>query len=309
MLATGTELIPPVLGVLFVWTGGAKALSGSLARQATDSALHQLLGDVGRTTLALRALGWCELALGIGLLVAPGVQALAAATVLLGTGFLGYLTYAKVKAPGSSCGCAASRSAPVTWRAFARAGLVVGGGLLAAGASAPWWTTVSTHPVAATVFVLASGLLLLALSADLDRWWLLPSRAIWLRVVGHPLAAGRHTGNGTHEGEDVPVAASVELLEQSLAWRAAAPLVRSSLREHWDADGWRVLAFGGQYDGEDGARQVSVLFALATNATTDTTRRPVIRVSVVDDERQELIPDALDAGALSRPADPLMSRG
>ena len=222
----GTELIPLVLGVLFMWTGGAKALSGSLVRQATDSALHRLLGDVGRTTVALRALGWCELALGIGLVVAPGARALAAATVLLGAGFLGYLTYAKVKAPGSSCGCAASRSAPVTWRAFARAGLVVGGGLLAAGASAPWWTTVSTHPVAATVFLLASGLLLLALSADLDRWWLLPSRAIWLRVVGHPLAVGRHTGNGTREVEDVPVAASVELLEQSLAWQAAAPLVR-----------------------------------------------------------------------------------
>src|SRR5262249_24492881 len=70
--------------------------------------------------------------LGRGLGTAAGIAAGAAAAAL-GTGFLGYLTWARVTDPGSSCGCTATRHEPITWRAFARAGLVLAGGLAVAG--------------------------------------------------------------------------------------------------------------------------------------------------------------------------------
>ena len=77
----------------------------------------------------------------------------------------------------------------------------------------------------------------------------------------------------------MPVAATVELLQHSLAWQSAAPAVRSGLLEHWDADGWRILRFSGVSDG----RLVSVLFALDARATTETTSQPVVQLSIVDE--------------------------
>ena len=84
----------------------------------------------------------------------------------------------------------------------------------------------------------------------------------------------------------MPVAASVELLEQSLAWQAAAPIVRSALLEHWDTDGWRFLRFAGVTDD----RPVTVVFALAADATAAGPAEPAVRVTVVDADRQEVLP-------------------
>jgi hypothetical protein len=81
------------------------------------------------------------------------------------------------------------------------------------------------------------------------------------------------------------VAASVELLEQSLAWQTAAHLVRSALLEQWDIDGWRFLRFAGVA----GGRPVTVVFALAADAALGTAE-PAVRVTVVDPDRQEVLP-------------------
>jgi hypothetical protein len=178
----------------------------------------------------------------VGLAAAAGVGAPAAA---LGVGFLGYLGWAQRKAPDRSCGCTATTSAPVTWRSYGRAGLVVAGGL-AAGAG---WLAA------------AAGLVLLAL---VDERWVLPARRLRLRLGGHPHAL---------PPQDVPVAATVELLETSLAWHQAAGIVRSGLLESWDADGWRFLRYAGD--------RVTVVFALDATATTDTTASPVVRLAVV----------------------------
>jgi hypothetical protein len=273
------ELAPLALAVLLGWTGGGKLLGRRTAAQAANSALARLLPPP-RAVLALRAVGAAELVIAAALLVAPRWPVTAAGTAALGAGFLGYLGYAKAAAPQSSCGCASSRHTPVTWRSFARAGVVVATGAGCAVARAPWWPAAAHRPVAAAVTVLALGVILVGTSAELDRYWLLPLRRARITVFGHPLA-------GT--GGDVPVAATVALLEESLAWQTMAPVIRSALADHWDDGGWRILRYSGVHDGPGGARPVSVVFAIPADATLDTVGEPAVRVSVVDEESDQVI--------------------
>lgn len=279
------DLVPLLLGGLLAWTGAAKAFSRTLRSQAADSALLKLVGSLERAVLALRTLGFAELVLAVALVVAPTWWVPAACVVLLGLGFLGYLAYGRAKAPSSSCGCTAG-PAPISWRAFARAGLVVAGGFAAAMAAAlavagPWWQQVADRPLGALAVAVVAVLVVGALSTDLDRLWLLPLRQLRIRLFGTPLSSG---------SSDNPVAASVELLERSLAWESAGPIVRSGLVEWWDEDGWRILRYTGRYGEEAEARTVSVLFALDPQASVSTTTAPAIRVVIVDDETQEILP-------------------
>lgn len=301
------DLAPFLLGGLLGWTGAQKAFGRDLRRQAADSALVKILNDLGlggleRTVLALRSVGFVELAVAAALLAVPTSTVPAVAVVLLGLGFLGYLGYARAKAPGSSCGCTAG-PAPIGVRSFVRAGLVVVGGLAALAASAPWWEAMTAAPSGSSAVVLGAVIVAGALTSDLDHLWLLPLRRLRLRLFGNPLAAGAYPS-----GRAVPLAASMELLYTSLAWQAATPLVRSGLVEHWDADGWRILRYTGSYpeDGLVGApsaddaaerpgtehagRPVSVLFALPADASIATTANPIVRMTVVDEETQEILP-------------------
>ncbi|MEU6733313.1 MauE/DoxX family redox-associated membrane protein [Streptomyces physcomitrii] len=275
MLSLTTGLAPLVLAGLLGWTGAVKAFSKGTARTAPKTALARLLRSSDRATTVLRTTGGVELALAASLLAVPATPAPGAATALLGAGFLGYLGYGRLKAPESSCGCSADENVPVTWRSFARAGLVLAGGVAAALADASWWSALGDRPAAGPVFLAVSALVLFALSADLDRWWLLPLRRTRLRVFGHPLLGGA-------SGEQVPVAATVELLENSLAWQAAAPVVRSALLDHWEEEGWRILLYSGVYGSGGDARPVQVVFALDATAGRDTPGDPMVRVSYVD---------------------------
>jgi len=275
------DLSPLPLGVLLGWTGLAKLTSRTLLRTASESALMRVLHDVGKVALALRALGAVEVGLAAALLANTGRPAPGVAAAALGVGFLGYLGYARVTAPDSSCGCSGGTETPITWRAFARAGLVVAGGLLAAVATGAWWSAVADRPLAAVGIGAAGLTVIAALSTDLDHLWLLPLRRAKLRLLGHPL------GGIDATAWPVPVAATVELLERSLAWGAAAPVVRSALIEHWDHEGWRLLRYAGVCD----ARPVSVVFAVDVKATIDNSPVPAIRVTVVDELTQEVIPE------------------
>jgi hypothetical protein len=279
------SLLPLVLGSLLGWSGSAKLPRHRAARQAAGSALEHILPGP-RAVLALRAVGVAEVALAAVLLLRPLSPAGAAGTAALGACFLGYLGYARVTVPESSCGCTSARQEPVTWRSFARAGLVAAGGACCGLARSPWWS-VARHPAAATAVIAAAAAGLAAMSSDFDELWLLPVRRMGLRLFGHPLA-------GT-SGE-VPLAATVELLEDSLAWQAAGSIVRSGLVDHWDSDGWRILRYSGVHDGLDGPRPVSVVFALDATATSETVGTPVVRASIVDEERDQIValplPDA-----------------
>jgi hypothetical protein len=298
------ELAPLALAVLLGWTGCVKLLGRHTARQAADTALARLLPGHRTAALALRAVGALELVLAAALLAVtpwsvPLWPVTAAATAALGAGFAGYLAYAKVTAPQSSCGCASARHTPVTPRSFVRAGLVAAGGAGCAAAQAPWWSAAAHRPVAAAGVVIALGVILVVTSSELDSRWLLPLRRARVRLFGHPLA-------GT--AGEVPVAATVELLENSLAWQSMAPIVRSALADHWDSDGWRILRYSGVHTGADGPRPVSVVFALDANATLHTVSEPVIRVSVVDEESQQAIANPA-AEVTRRPLLPMAAPG
>jgi hypothetical protein len=275
------DLVPFLLGSLLAWTGATKAFSRTLRQQAADSALLKLVGELERTVLAFRALGSLELALAAALLLAPTWWVPALGATLLGAGFVGYLAYAKVKFPASSCGCTAG-PAPITWRAFARAGLVVLGGVGAFFVAGPWWGAAVSSPLGALAVAGLAVVVVGALSTDLDHVWLLPLRRLRIRLFGNPLSSAA--------SDDNPVAASVELLERSLAWEATGAVVRSALLESWDEAGWRILRYSGRYGDDESARKVSVLFALDHRASVSTTTAPAIRVTIVDDETQEILP-------------------
>ncbi|MFJ3662742.1 MauE/DoxX family redox-associated membrane protein [Streptomyces sp. NPDC090119] len=275
MLSLITGLVPLLLAGLLGWAGAVKALGRNVVRTAPKTALARLLSSSERAVLVLRATGWAELLLAGALLAVPGSALPGAATAVLGAAFLGYLGYGRARAPQASCGCSASEDTPVTWRAFARAALVLTGGVTAAVARRTWWGAPGDRPVTSAVLLVVGALVLFALSADLDRWWLLPLRRTRLRVFGHPLTGGGGT-------QRVPVAASVELLENSLAWQTTSPVVRSALLDHWESDGWRILHYSGVHGEGDAARPVAVLFALDASVGRDTPGDPVIRVSYVD---------------------------
>ncbi|MET7856414.1 MauE/DoxX family redox-associated membrane protein [Streptomyces sp. NPDC005318] len=281
MLSLTTGLAPLVLAGLLGWTGAVKAFSRGTAQQAPKTVLARILRSSERATAVLRATGAGELLIAAGLLVVPANPVPGAAAAVLGAGFLAYLGYGRAAAPESSCGCSASEDTPITWRAFARAAVVLVGGATVAVAQDTWWPTVSERPAGALGFLAGAAAVLVALSADLDRWWLLPLRRTRLRVFGHPLL-------GTAAMNQVPVAASVELLENSLAWQAAAPVVRSALLDHWEDDGWRILQYSGVYGDKENARPVAVVFALDATAVRDSPD-PLVRVSYVDADSGEAV--------------------
>jgi hypothetical protein len=303
MIPLVSDLAPLVCGVLLAVTGAGKLFGRRTALVAAGTVLIRVLGEARRAGLVLRAVGAAELAVAAGLLAGPaaGLPAVVpgAATAGLGAAFLGYLGYARATAPESSCGCSAQAEGPIGPRTFARAAAVLLGGVAAAGADRAWWSQAAQRPLGSILVTAAAAALLFAVSADLDRYWLLPLRRLRIRLFGHPLSSA---GAGR-----VPVEASVQLLENSLAWQAASPIVRSALLDAWDDDGWRVLRFSGVYQEEArGARPVNVLFALDLAASIDTTPTPAVRVSVIDDDTEEIVPVDLLAATGQRTALPLV---
>jgi hypothetical protein len=279
---TAVSLIAPLLGVLLGWTGIAKLRTGPAA--ASGTALARLLGNPLRTAHALRAVGAAELLLAAALLTAaaaPVAPPAGWATAALGAAFLAYLGYARRSAPDASCGCSGNSTAPAGPRTFARAGAVLAGGLAMATVSTEaWWTVLTRHPAASAVLLTLGAALLAWLSATPERRWVVAARRVRLRLLGHPL-----TGRG-----GVPVAASVELVERSLAWETVAPVIRTGLLEHWDEDGWRILHYAGSHDAGDGPQPATVLFAVDATAHWDLPGEPIVRVTVLHRDTGEPFP-------------------
>ncbi|MFI0817820.1 MauE/DoxX family redox-associated membrane protein [Streptomyces sp. NPDC021098] len=280
LVATALDLAAPALAGVLGAAGAGKLFGRGTARLAHRTALARLLRGGGRAALALRALGALELLLCAALLALPPSVAAGGAAAALGAGFLGYLGYARASAPGASCGCTAREDGPVGAGAFARAAVVAAGGVAVALAGHPWWVTAPRHPAAAGCCALAA----VAGLWSLDRRWRTAWRGLRLRLTGHPLA-----GNSAGAVARVPVAATVELLERSLAWQTTAPLVRSALLDHWDEGGWRILQYAGVHARGGTARPVVVLFALDAAASRDAAAEPAVRVSVLDADTGEAL--------------------
>src|SRR5262249_55894893 len=73
-----------------------------------------------------------------------------------------------------------------------------------------------------------------ALSAELDRYWLLPLRRLRVRWR-HPLAGS--------VGLDAPAASTAHQLMRSPAYHAVGAFLRSDILDSWDEDGWRILSY------------------------------------------------------------------
>ncbi|MCX5316192.1 hypothetical protein [Streptomyces sp. NBC_00154] len=217
---------------------------------------------------------------------------------MLGMGFLGYLGYAKATMPDSLLRLQRPGRRPDHLALLRPGGPGVLGGLAALAPSAPRWPELGRQPLASAGFLAGWAAVGAVLGSELERRLLMPLCRLRLRVFGHPLV-GR--------GDQVPVVASVELLEDSLAWEAASPIVRSALVDHWDEGGWRILRYTGVYGSGVRARPVSVLFAMDTGASQDTTVHPAVGVTVIDDDTDEVVAVDLLTGRPARPALPLVT--
>lgn len=242
-------------------TGGDGATGGVRSRVA-GTALHRLLG-ARLAPAAYLTLGAAEALVALALLVAPG-RPTALAAAALSCGFLAYLGYAAVAAPKASCGCLGKKKVRLSWRTFARAGLLLAAALVAAVDSAPqWW---QSPPASVALLLVGEAALFVALSAELDGLWLVPLRRLRVRMT-RPLSGAP---------DRVPLQATVSALVRSPAYREAAVWLASDVLEHWDADGWRILVYSARLP----AGRATAVFAVPLSADPDL---DAIRVTLVDE--------------------------
>jgi hypothetical protein len=240
-----------LVGGVLVWAGAFKLRgrhAAALAHLARRSAVARLVGT-DRAVPAYRAVGGTELVLGVGLLLPPTLAAEAVLATVLCVGLVGYLAYARAVVPESPCGCLGTTSAPVRWRALVRATmLAVASGLSILGSS--WWAaTVVERPLLCLAVLGAEAAAVVALSVELDPYWLLPLRRLRVRWR-HPLAASA--------GLEVPAASTVHQLMRSPAYGAAGAFLRSDILDSWDENEWRILSYSAMY----GQRRATAVFAV-----------------------------------------------
>lgn len=246
MIQTIAALQPLLVGAVLIWAARVKLFSRQAPAAAARSALVPLVGE-RRALAAYRLVGGAELAVGALLVLPPAWSSEAVAATALCGGFAGYLWYARRAAPTSSCGCLSARRAPVSWRGFARSGLLVLAGALAVTAGGHWVGAAVAEPYLAVAVLLAEAAAVVALSPELDASWLLPLRRLRARLT-HPLT----------NGYGVPLLASVQQLQLSGAYRRVAGLLRSDVREHWEQDEWRMVCYAARFQG----RAVTAVFAV-----------------------------------------------
>ncbi|MGH3660953.1 MAG: MauE/DoxX family redox-associated membrane protein [Micromonosporaceae bacterium] len=276
------SLQPVLIAAVLGWAGVIKLRGSTQARQ---TAVARLVGE-GRASATLRLVGAVELGVAAALLLPLGHVAAPGASALLSVGFLGYLGYARVVAPDSSCGCMSSRSERITWRAFARAGFLLVASLISVagfagwlgGESAGWWLSAAAGaPVAAVMVLVGEALLFGALSPEFDRHWLRPLRQLKVRLT-HPLA------NLPHQ---VPLASTVTQLELSDAYRRVGTLITSDVQDSWDEGDWRIVCYRARV--AEG-RAATAVFAVPLHAEDPAAVRATLVDENVDESQGEPVP-------------------
>jgi hypothetical protein len=238
-----------------------------------------------RAVHAYRLLGGLELLIGT-LLVVPWARTVnAIAATALAIGFLGYLGYARHLAPESSCGCLHSRrSAPVSWRSFARGGLLLLAGLLATQAASYWLDVVLTHPLTATAVLTVETVAVVLLSPELG--WSRPMRLRHLRSrLPRPLLSG--SGLTLHS--------TVQQLQHSPAYHRVAGLLHPDIVDSWDDKQWRILCYKARYHG----RPATAAFAVPLRRYDP----DAVRLALVDEFAGVTLLSVADA-SVSTPAEP-----
>lgn len=263
-------LQPLLLGAVLLWAANVKLFSRRGAIAARDAALSRLVGD-NRAPIAYRMLGAAEAVIAMALLVPIVSAPTAVAAILLTAGFCGYLVYARLATPESSCGCMGGKGAPVSWRSFTRAG-----GMLAASVAILWtdtaWTTaIAQRPGPAAAILAVEAVVFVVLSAEFDGAWLVPLRRLrarWSRPLGGDIG-------------EVPLDATVEQLQRSDVYRHVARLLRTDVRETWDEDDWRIVCYGATV----GERHATAVFAVPLTWVAPES----VKVAFVDDETAETL--------------------
>lgn len=295
MIQLIAALQPLLVGAVLIWAASLKLFSRQAATAAARSALSRLVGEQ-RALPAYRLVGGLELAVAALLVLPPAWWPEALAATALSIGFVGYLWYARRTAPTSSCGCLSAKRTPVSWRSFARSGLLVAASALAVPATTGWLDVVRARPYLAGAVLLAEAVAVVVLSPELDWAWLVPLRQIRMRLT-HPLTGGY----------GVPLLASVQQLQLSSAYRRVASLLRSDVREHWEQDEWRMVTYAAQYQGRAAVAVFAVPrlrhdpAAVQLALVDEATDAVLLHLDSLDTE-VETDPGAASGQALSNPA-------
>jgi hypothetical protein len=256
---------PFLVGALLLWAGAVK-LRGLRAEHVSRNALSRIVGE-RYASPAWRLIGTAELVIAAALLLPPVYPVEAAAGVVLTTGFLGYLSYARLASPDAACGCLSSRLERISARSFLRAGLVLAMVGYAYGFAGTWWPeAIAEAPLGAASLVVAEVALLLGLSSELDRYWLVPLRKLKVRL-SHPLA---------NWSEHVPIEQTVNQLQLSEAYRMLGASISSDVQDSWDEGDWRIVCYRIRRDDDQPATAV---FAVPLHRDDP----DAVRVAVVDE--------------------------
>jgi hypothetical protein len=232
MIGWTASIQPFVIGALLLWAGAVK-VRGLPPDRVSRNALSRIVGDK-HASAAWRAVGAAELLIAAALLLPPAYQVESGLAGVLTLGFLGYLTYARLATPDAACGCLSSKLERISWRSFGRAGAMLGMvGYGYAFADSWWAAAASSAPVGAVLLLLAEAALLLGLSSELDRYWLVPLRKIKVRI-SHPLA---------DRSEHVPIEHTVSQLQLSEPYRMIGASVASDVQDSWDEGDWRIVCY------------------------------------------------------------------
>lgn len=261
---------PLLLGAVLLWAANVKLFSRRGAVAARDAALSRLVGE-HRAPVVYRVLGAAEALVAVALLLPLVWAPPAIAAIALTTAFCGYLGYARLAAPESSCGCMGGKGAPVSWRSFARAGGMLVAAIAILWTQTSWLTAVTADPGPAAAILAAEAVVFTMLSAEFDGAWLVPLRRLRARW-------SRPSGGDTGE---VPLDATVEQLQRADVYRHVARLLRTDVRETWDEADWRIVCYGADVDG----RRATAVFAVPLTWVAPES----VRVAFVDDENAETL--------------------
>lgn len=263
MLQVVAAVQPVLLAGVLVPAAVTKLFGRHAADDVRGTALASMLGTA-RALPAYRLVGGLELIIGILLLIPPMRVAGAVGGTGLAAAFLCYLWYTRRVAPDSSCGCLrGKRSAPVSWRSFARAGLMFVAGLSGVAGADDWPDAVLTHPLAATAVLTIEAVSVVLLSPELD------GIGRTLRDLRSRLPRPIFGGSG------VAVHASVRQLRRSPVYQRAAGLLHSEMQASWDDKEWRILCYSARYRG----RPVTAAFAVPLRRDDPAT----VRLALVDE--------------------------
>jgi hypothetical protein len=257
------------LAAVLIAAAATKLLDRHAAESVRATALTPVLGP-RRALPAYRMLGILELLVGTLLLTSLARTASAIAATVLAMGFIGYLTYARRRAPESGCGCLHSRGGPtpVSWRSFARAGLMLVAGFLAirsVRAADYWLDVLLARPFAAAAVLIAETLALVVLSPELRGIrGSLPRRHVGPRLP-RPLLAG----------SGLTVRSSIRQLHESPAYHQVAGLLDADIVDSWRDESWQILCYDARYEG----RPATAAFAVPLRRYDPRT----VRVTLVDE--------------------------